>query len=368
MACRECGEFGVDTMMSLGAIADEVNGRVDGEPDFIVDSLKSMETADSRSLTYFNGRAHRHRPQTKAGAILVKAEHAALFSMHRIIVGDPHLAYARVSRLFARADRQAPGISRNAVVAKTARLGASVSIGHFSVVGHDAVIGDGARIGGGVHVGREVTIGENTVIEERAVIMDSCVIGGQCMISAGAVIGSCGFGYAQDGAKWERIEQLGRVVIGERVDVGANTTIDRGALDDTVIADGVKMDNLIQIAHNVKIGEDTAIAGCVGIAGSTRIGRRCRIGGRAAILGHLEIADDVDILANTLVSASIREPGEYASMIPAQPARIWRKNLAVLRRLGTAGRKFLNQIKPDEGEIEDGFSRTHDATAGENDG
>lgn len=325
-------------MKTLAVIADAVNGQLDGDPDFTVDSLDSMHAACCRSLTFYTGRSRQQRPATKAGAILIKREHANLFPVHRIIVDDPHLAYARASRLFVSDKHQSCGVSPHAVVSETATLADDVAIGHFSVIGRETVIREGARIGAGVLIGDQVVIGNNTVLEHGAVVLDASIIGAECMISAGAVIGSSGFGYARKGKQWERIEQLGKVVIGDRVDIGANTAIDRGALDDTVIENGVKLDNLIQIAHNVRIGKNTVVAGCVGIAGSTRIGERCRIGGRAAILGHLEIADEVDILANTLVSQSIAEPGEYASMIPAQPARIWRKNLAMLRRLGRSAR------------------------------
>ncbi len=324
-------------MMTLATIAQKVDGQLEGDPDFTVDALSSIHMACSRCLTFYTGQIRPDKPTTEAGAVILKPEHAELFPMNRIIVADPYLAYAQASQLFVQESEQSPGVSPHALVSGLASIGDDVGIGPFSVIGDRAVIRHGVKIGSGVHVGDKVFINSGTVIEDRVVITGSAVIGSECVISAGVVIGSSGFGYARNGRHWQRIEQLGRVEIGDHVDVGANTTIDRGSLDNTVIENGVKLDNQIQIAHNVRIGENTVIAGCVGIAGSTRIGANCRIGGRAAILGHLEIADDVDILANTLVSKNIVEPGEYASMIPAQRARIWRKNLAVLRKLGQSG-------------------------------
>ncbi|MCY4149175.1 MAG: UDP-3-O-(3-hydroxymyristoyl)glucosamine N-acyltransferase [Gammaproteobacteria bacterium] len=321
-------------MITLSTIAQEVGGKLAGDPDFAVDSLNGMHAATSRSLTFYTGGSRQENPTTEAGAIILKSEHVELFPTNRIIVEDPYLAYAWASRLFVKDEDRNQGISPQAVVSRTATIADDASIGPFSVIGDQAVIQYGVKIGSGVCVGDAVLIRPRTVIEDRVVITGSATIGRDCVISSGAVIGSSGFGYARNGRHWQRIEQLGGVEIGDHVDVGANTTIDRGSLENTVIEDGVKLDNQIQIAHNVRIGKNTAIAGCVGIAGSARIGANCRIGGRAAILGHLEIADNVDILANTLVSKNIADPGEYASMIPAQPAQIWRKNLAALRRLG----------------------------------
>ena len=334
-------------MITLATIAQKVGGQLLGDPDFTVDSLNGIHTASSRSLTFYTGRSNRKNPATEAGAVILKSEHAELFPVNRIIVQDPYLAYARASQLFVKDNNRNRGISPQATVSRLASVADDVSIGPFSVIGDQAVIQHGVKIGSGVSIGNEVMIRSGTVIEDRVVITGSAIIGRDCVISSGAVIGSSGFGYARNGKYWQRIEQLGGVEVGNHVDIGANTTIDRGSLENTVIGDGVKLDNQIQIAHNVRIGENTAIAGCVGIAGSTRIGANCRIGGRAAILGHLEIADNVDILASTLVSKNIVEAGEYASMIPAQPAKTWRKNLAVIRRLGRPERNPGNHPGPE---------------------
>ena len=336
-------------MIPLTAIVETVGGHLDGDPSFTVHSLMSLEKADCNALTFFVGQGDAGVPDTDAGAILLSPRYASQFTINKIIVENPYLAYAKVSQLFSNVYMHQTGVSADARISQSAVIGADPCIGPFSVIGSQAVLGNSVIIGSGVHIGCDVHIGDGTVIEDRVVVASRCVIGRQCCISAGAVIGSSGFGYAQDGPRWEKIEQLGRVVMGNRVDVGANTTIDRGALDNTVIGDGVKMDNLIQIAHNVQVGEDTAIAGCVGVAGSTRIGKRCKIGGRVAILGHLEISDEVTVLANSTVTRSIQKKGEYASMVPVQPARLWRKNLAVLRKLDRLIRGISKEINIDWG-------------------
>ena len=335
-----CGEYPrLIGMVSLHRIAKIVDGEVQGDGSFEVNSLMSLEQAGSDSLTFFVDKKDHNASDTRAGAVLVSPRSAGLFSTHRIIVEDPYLAYAKASGLFS---HDVPGavISAYARVAETAILGSGVSIGEFSTIGDRSKISDSVFIGSGVRIGGDVSIGSGSVIEDNSVIMSHSQIGMRCFISAGAVIGSSGFGYAPVDGGWQKIEQLGRVVIGDDVDIGANTTIDRGALDDTVIENGVKLDNLIQVAHNVRIGENTAIAGCSGIAGSTIIGRRCKIGGRAAILGHLTIADDVTLLVNSMVTSSITAAGEYASMIPVQPAKQWRKNVAIIRRLDRLSRKI----------------------------
>ncbi|MGI9311133.1 MAG: UDP-3-O-(3-hydroxymyristoyl)glucosamine N-acyltransferase, partial [bacterium] len=214
------------------------------------------------------------------------------------------------------------------------------AIDPYAVIGARTQVAPGAVVGAHATVGADCVIGRGSVLEPGARLHARTRIGANCRIASGAVIGASGFGYAE-GARgaWTRIEQLGGVVIGNEVDIGANTTIDRGALDDTVIGDGVKLDNQIQIAHNVRVGDHTIMAGCVAIAGSAVIGKRCRLGGRAAVLGHLRIADDVTILADGFVAASIAEPGEYASMLPAQAAAQHRRTIANLRRLDSLAKK-----------------------------
>ncbi len=323
-------------MIELQRIAEVVGGVVLGDPKHRVDSIRSLEKATARSITFFSDpKLKRRLSGCTAGAVLISPQDADLFSGNRVVVADPYLAYARISGLFkpprSRSGGQAAASS--AWIADTASVDDSVAIGQFSTIDDQAKLAKGVVIGHSVHIGAGVVIGQDSVIEDQVVIQAGCLIGKRCHVSSGAVIGASGFGYAASADRWEKIEQLGAVRIGDDVDVGANTTIDRGALGYTIIEDGVKLDNQIQIAHNVWVGENTIMAGCSAVAGSARIGRRCKIGGRVSILGHLEIVDDVTIMTNSLVVKNIREAGEYASMITVQPVRQWRKNLAIIRQL-----------------------------------
>jgi UDP-3-O-[3-hydroxymyristoyl] glucosamine N-acyltransferase len=242
------------------------------------------------------------------------------------------------------------------VIAPGAQIGPGAEIGAHAVVETEAVIGARVVIGAGVYVGRRAVLDDDCRIYPHVTIGEACVLGRRCIVHPGAVIGSDGFGYAQDGARWVKTPQLGRVVIGDDVEIGANTTIDRGALGDTVIGNGVKLDNLIQIAHNVEISDDTAIAACVGIAGSTRIGKRCMIAGQVGIVGHIEIADDVHVTGATVVSHSIREPGTYSSGTPLETYQSWLKNAVRMRQLDEMARR-LKRLEQKIAELSEGGSR-----------
>ena len=257
-----------------------------------------------------------------------------MYDGNRIVVDDPYLAYARVSELFAHAAPDRTAVHANAMVSSGAIVGNDVEIGPGSMIHDAAIIGDRVVIGSNVVIEPDCVIGEDSRIESSVTLCRRTRIGRRCAISPGVVIGASGFGYAPEGSGWRKIHQLGGVVIGDDVDIGANTTIDRGAIDDTVIGNRVKLDNQIQIAHNVRIGDDTIAAGCMAVAGSTVIGQRCKIGGRVSILGHLTIADDVVLTAGTFVARSITDSGTWSSMIPAQPASRWRRILPSLLRLG----------------------------------
>jgi UDP-3-O-[3-hydroxymyristoyl] glucosamine N-acyltransferase len=250
-----------------------------------------------------------------------------------LIVENPHLCFARVAQLLHPSPAFKPGAHASAVISSSARIAKSAWVGPHSVVEDGAEIMDDAYIGPGCLLGSRATVGARSRLVGHVVIGDQCVVGADCLLHPGAVIGSDGFGFAKDGEQWQKVPQLGRVIVGNSVEVGANTTIDRGALDDTLIGNGVKLDNQIQIAHNVHLGDNTAIAAFVGIAGSTRIGKRCTIGGQAGITGHLEIADDVHITAGSLVTSSIRQAGAYSSSLKAEPAEKWRRNAARLHHL-----------------------------------
>lgn len=328
---RRAAEHPVD----LGRIARLTGGRVDGDRAFIVTTLSSLEKAGADSLSFYaDPKRAAELKASGAGAVMLRAEHAGLFPGHKVIVEDPYLAYARASALFAPPPGGLhPGIHPSAVIAAGAWLHADVTVGPYSVIGDNSRLERGVVVGSHVSVGGDCVLGSHTVLEAGVRIYPRTVIGRGCRLASGAVIGASGFGYAPAGGAWLRIEQLGGVVIGDEVDIGAHTAIDRGALDDTVIGNGVKLDNHIQIAHNVRVGDHTIMAGCVAVAGSTVIGARCQLGGRASILGHLQIADDVRVNAGSFVARSITEAGVYSSMIPALPAARWRNIAANLRRL-----------------------------------
>jgi UDP-3-O-[3-hydroxymyristoyl] glucosamine N-acyltransferase len=265
--------------------------------------------------------------------VVLAAAHKDATVVPRIVCSNPYAYFARVSALLNPVAPVELGVHPGATVAGSAVLGARVSIGANAVVGEGVCLGDGVTIGANSYIGDGAVVGNDTRIFPSVTIYHDCRIGAQCIIHAGVVIGADGFGIAPENGVWVKVPQVGRVIVGDNVEIGANTTIDRGAIDDTIIEEGVKLDNLIQIAHNVHVGAHTAIAACTGIAGSTRIGRRCRIGGAVGIAGHLSIADDVEISATTLVTKSINEAGTYSGGYPFEANRMWRRNAAQIRHL-----------------------------------
>ena len=332
-----------EAVIDLGRVAEVTGGRVAGDGAFRVKSISSLENAAADSLAFYGDPQQASKLKaTAAGAVMLRAEHAGLFVGHKVIVADPYLAFARASTLFA--PPATPGhIHPSAIISPGASIHADAAIGPYSAIGENSRVEQGAIIGSHVSVGDGCVVGEHTTLDSGVRLYARTMIGARCNLASGVVIGASGFGYVESGESqgaWVRIEQLGGVVIGDDVDIGAGTTIDRGAIDNTIIGNGVKLDNQIQIAHNVRVGEHTVMAGCVAIAGSAVIGKRCRLGGRAAILGHLEIADDVSVNANSFVAASITEAGVYSSMIPVQPAARWRKTVARIHRLEELAKKL----------------------------
>ncbi|HET7364641.1 MAG TPA: UDP-3-O-(3-hydroxymyristoyl)glucosamine N-acyltransferase [Burkholderiales bacterium] len=303
--------------LTLGEIVQRLGGRVAGNPGTRVEQVASLEHAEPRHISFFSGKRHRDKLEaTRAGAVIVGPEAEADTARPRIVADNPYVYFARVSQLFNPRVTQPPGVHAAAVVAKSARLGARVSIGAGCVVGEG------------------VEIGDDSCLYPRVVIYANCTLGKRVIVHSGAVIGADGFGIADDNGRWVKIPQIGGVRIGDDVEIGANTTIDRGALDDTLIEEGVKLDNQIQIGHNTRIGAHTAIAGCVGIAGSADIGRHCTFGGAAMILGHLKIVDHVNISAGTFISRSILKPGTYTGIYPVDQHDSWARSAAWLRRKG----------------------------------
>ncbi|MHB1140977.1 MAG: UDP-3-O-(3-hydroxymyristoyl)glucosamine N-acyltransferase [Sulfuricaulis sp.] len=320
--------------VTLAELARRFQGRVRGNPDLAIKRAASLDSAGPDDIAYLSDRKYLAQlTSTAAGAVILAEPDAVHRTGPVLIVENPHLCFARVAQLLHPSPAFKPGAHASAVISPAARIAASAWIGPHSVVEDGAEVMDAAYIGPGCLVGPGATVGARSRLVGHVVIGDHCTVGADCLLHPGAVIGSDGFGFAKDGDRWQKVPQLGRVIVGNSVEVGANTTIDRGALDDTLIGNGVKLDNQIQIAHNVHLGDNTAIAAFVGIAGSTRIGKRCTIGGQAGITGHLEIADDVHITAGSLVTSSIRQAGAYSSSLKAEPAEKWRRNAARLHHL-----------------------------------
>lgn len=271
---------------------------------------------------------------TKAGCLLVPQDCASSSQSVLIRVKDPKLAFAKASAVLHPRKRFGSGVHASSVVGGTSKLGADVHVGAHVSVGENSTVGDRSQVLSGARVGDHVSIGDDCLIFENVVIRDGSRIGNGTVIHSGAVIGADGFGFVRDGARgYEKFPQIGNVVIGDDVEIGANSCIDRGALDDTVLENGVKLDNLVQIGHNVHVGAHTAMAGCVGVAGSARIGAHCTVGGGAVVLGHLTLADHVHVSAASVVMRSILQPGQYSGVFPIDDNAAWEKNAATLRQL-----------------------------------
>ena len=322
----------------LGELAQHLGGELRGDADALIHRLGTLETADAQTLSFLaNPRYQAQLAATRAGCVIVAPALADLAAARgaALVCADPYHAFARLTQWWAARTRRPaiPGVHPSAVVEEGARVDATASVGPLCFVGRGARIAEGAVLGPQCHVGDGAEVGAGTWLKARVMLSEGCRIGARGIVHGGAVIGADGFGFAPHEGRWEKIEQLGAVVIGDDVEIGANTCIDRGALADTVIEDGVKLDNLIQIAHNVRIGRGSAMAGCSAVAGSTRIGERCTIGGGAGILGHLTIGDDVHISAQSTVSRSVLEPGHYTGFFPLDENPSWEKNAATLRQL-----------------------------------
>jgi UDP-3-O-[3-hydroxymyristoyl] glucosamine N-acyltransferase len=319
---------------TLAEIASRLGGRVVGNPDALIRQVGSLEHAGPEQITFFSHLRHKGKlAATRAGAVILGDAAQALTAIPRIVCENPYAYFARVSQLFNPASAPNPGRHPSAQIAKGATIAASARVDAGAIVEDQARIGERVWVGAGCFVGQGSSIGADSRLHPSVVVYGECHIGLRAIIHSGAVIGADGFGIAEDAGRWIKIPQIGRVLIGDDVEIGANTTIDRGAIDDTIIEEGVKLDNQVQVGHNVRIGAHSAIAGCVGIAGSATIGQRCTIGGAAVILGHLELADGVNISAGTLISRSIHEAGTYTGVFPFDRNASWARNAASLRHL-----------------------------------
>ncbi len=312
--------------------------QLEGDGQRLLRRLAPLDQAGPEAVSFLSNPRYRSQlGRSRAGAVILApaARDALPADCVALLTPDPYLAFAHLTQWWAARTRPSapPGVHPRAVVDPSARLGAGVTVGPLAVIEAGAEIGEHAVIGAQCHIGRKVRIGPRTRLAPQVVVGFDCVIGADGLLHSGVVVGADGFGLAPSAQGYVKIEQLGAVRIGDRVEIGANTCIDRGALGDTVIGHGVKLDNLIQIAHNVQIGEHTAMAGCSAVAGSTVIGARCTIGGGAGILGHLRLADGVHVSAQSTVSRSIDTPGHYTGFFPLDDNRSWEKNAVTLRQL-----------------------------------
>ncbi len=328
----------------LAQIVERFGGEILGNPRTPVSQVATLESAGARHISFLTHRKYRGQLSgTRAGAVILGRADSGLTELPRIVCDDPYLYLAKVLALFNPPPAVKPGVDKTAVIARGTRIPITASIGAGAHIGRRVRLGRGVVIGPGCHLGDGVEIAAASRLHANVTIYPDCRLGERALVHSGAVIGADGFGLARDGDIWRKIPQVGRVLIGDDVEIGANTCIDRGTLDDTVIGDGVKLDNLIQIGHNVHIGAHTAIAGCTGIAGSSRIGKHCMIGGAASIVGHLDIVDHVIIHAGAVVTKSISQSGTYGGH-PAENNRNWARKVARLNQM-EALRERLRQIE-----------------------
>jgi UDP-3-O-[3-hydroxymyristoyl] glucosamine N-acyltransferase len=329
------------TLAQLAAAVAERSGqrlpaKIEGDQNRLIEAVAPLESAGPADLTFLANVRYRNAvATTRAGAVvLTAADHAALKPVAAVVVCEqPYAWFAFASQVLHRPAKHTPGIDPSARVDPDARIGADVWIGPGAIVEAGAEVGAGCSIGSNSYIGEDVRIGAETRLYPSVRVLDGCTLGARCIVHSGAVIGADGFGFAPFAGSWIKIPQTGRVVIGDDVEIGANTTIDRGTMGDTIIEDDVKIDNQVQVAHNCRIGAHTVVAGCVGIAGSAIIGRHCQLGGAAMIHGHITLCDRVTVSGGTLISRSINEPGFYSGVFPFMTNRDWERNAAIVRHL-----------------------------------
>lgn len=327
---------------TLQQLAEHAGAKVVGDADHHIDGVGTLATAAASQISFLTNQRYRNQlRETRAGAVILTPADLESCPVNALVTDDPHLCYARISALYANetVDKQ-KGIDPSSSIHASAYIDDSALIGPACVIGPGAHLAEGCVLGPGCSVGAGVSIGRDSRLVAGVHIYHDCSIGQRALIHAGVVIGSDGFGFAPSPEGWVKVHQLGAVQIGDDVEIGANTTIDRGAIEDTVIGNGVKLDNLIQVAHNVQIGDNTVIAANVGIAGSAVIGKNCQIAGGVGILGHLEIVDGVVVTAMSLVTNSIKKPGVYSAGTPLEPKRDWQKNFIRFKQLDDMARRI----------------------------
>ena len=332
--------------VSLGELAVRFGCELRGDPAATVDSVAALSQAGPRAVSFLvNPKYVAQLADTRAGAVILDAGSAASARVPVLVAANPHATFARVATLLHPDPPLNRGVHPAATVSRSAQVDASSEIAAGAFVGDDARIGAGCYIGPGSVVERGARIGDDCRLVARVVIGPRVSLGHRCIVQPGAVVGGDGFGYAPEKGTWVKVPQLGSVVVGDDVEIGANTTIDRGALEDTVIEEGVKLDNLIMIAHNCRIGAHSALAACVAIAGSSVLGKRCILGGRVGLTGHITLCDDVVVLGTSFISHSISKPGVYSSALPSEEAGVWRRIVGRIKRLDSMAKRLRNVEK-----------------------
>ena len=326
---------------SLEQLAEQLDAKLQGDGNLIITGVASMKSAATGQITFLSDKKFENQLcDCLASAVVMTEDSIKYWQGAALIVKNPYLTYAKLAQCFDTTPLPAQNIAQTAVIDPTVKLGCNVSIGANAVIESNVILGDNCIIGAGCFIGKNTTIGAGSKLWANVSVYHNCVIGESCLIQSGTVIGADGFGYANDKGKWIKIPQIGRVIIGNNVEIGASTTIDRGALDDTIIGNGVIIDNQCQIAHNVIIGDHTAVAGGVIMAGSLTIGRHCLIGGASVINGHMEICDQVTVTGMGMVMRPITKPGVYSSGIPLQENKVWRKTASLVLHIDEMNKRL----------------------------
>ncbi|MDC9579997.1 UDP-3-O-(3-hydroxymyristoyl)glucosamine N-acyltransferase [Xenorhabdus sp. PR6a] len=337
----------------LADLAQQLNAQLHGDGDIAITGIAPMHSANNEQITFLSDSRYTDKlAACQAAAVVLREADLPHCKVAALVVNDPYLAYARMAQMMDTTPKPAQDIHPSAVISPEAVLGENVAVGANAVIESGVVLGDNVIVGAGCFVGKNARIGAGTRLWANVSVYHHVEMGKSCLIQSGTVIGSDGFGYANERGNWVKIPQLGTVIIGDRVEIGACTTIDRGALDNTVIGNGVIIDNQCQIAHNVTIGDNTAVAGGVIMAGSLKIGRYCMIGGASVINGHMEICDKVTITGMSMVIRPITEPGVYSSGIPLQPNKVWRKTAALVMNINEMNKRLKSVERQLEGENE----------------
>ena len=324
-------------------IVDRLGGSIEGDPSVTFTNVGTIKNAKKGQITFFSDRSLSNYISTlEASVVIVSSDDSGVFNgaITKIITEKPHYYFSQVLELMFEVDGSGQGVSASAVISANVRMSDEVTVGPLVIIEDDAEISEGVILGSRCFIGKKVKIGRNTIVHPGALILDGCEVGENCVIHSGAVVGGDGFGYVQEKNEWIKVKQVGRVIIKSACEIGCNTTIDRGSVDNTVIGRGVKIDNQVQIGHNCNIGDNTIISGCVGIAGSVDIGQNCRIGGAAMFTGHLKVCDNVDVSAGSLVSKSILKTGRYTSVYPLSEHMEWKKNAVLVRKLSELNKRI----------------------------